>query len=384
MSIRFLPAALIAVVIALVTVGGAALALGIDGSNSKNTEDLLDRAANELGVAPQDLKDAHAQARSELTTEQQQEVLTSLVEAEVITQEQSDEASAWLDQKPEAVDKLMRPELLLGLAGHASRVIVFDSSFGLDSPVLGEDVTGKMAEILGVDPEALENALKNAREGQVEDSQTEAINNLIAELVADGEITQAEGDEIKTWLDAMPEWLGDDGLLFRIFSHGFTTPFGGPFERLELEGIPFLHEFGDLPFFQHSGEDGFRFERDGRPFFFGPGEDAPEFPGFDFESFEFPSHGEGEGRNRYFYRGPQGEFNFDGEIPPNFEELFDGLDERFDFEDLNDLLEEFGPFPGFPEGVSPFGQGGVSPFGQPSAPESDGDVSDTVANVKGA
>lgn len=375
MSIRFLPAALIAVVIALIAVGGAALALGIDGSNSKNTDDLLDRAANELGVAPQALKDAHAQARSELTTERQQEILANLVESEVITQEQSDKASAWLDQKPDAVDKLMRPELLIGMAGHASRVVVFDSPFGLNSPVPGEGVTGKMAEILGIDPEALENALGNARKGQVEDSRTEAINNLIAELVADGEITQVEGDEIKIWLDAMPEWLGDDGLLFRIFSHGFDAPFGGPFGRLELEGIPFLHEFGDGPFFQHPGEDGFRFERDGTlPFLFGP-EGEFEFPEFKSRTPRGGDH-DGVPGNRYFYRGPEGEFNFDGEIPPDFEHLFEGLGERFDFDNLNDLLEQFGPFPGFPQGVSP--------FGPPPASESDSDVSDAVANVKGA
>ena len=128
MTVRFLPAALVAVFIALVAVGGAAFAFGLGGSDGETTDDLLERAASELGVESQVLKDALSQAQSGITLERQQELLTQLVDDDVITQEQADEASIWLDQQPAALNGLMRPELLLSLVVSSSQAVVVGSS----------------------------------------------------------------------------------------------------------------------------------------------------------------------------------------------------------------------------------------------------------------
>ncbi len=354
MSVRFLPAALIAVIVAMVAVGGAALAFGIGSADSEKTDDLLERAASDLGVDAQALKDALSQAQTEITRERQQEILADLVEAEVITQQQADEATAWLDQMPDAVDGLMRPELLVRLASRGISEIVIDGhgSFRSHSiaPIFGDEVTEKMAEILGIDAETLEDALQDARTDQAKDSRMEAVNDLIDQLVEDGEITQAEGDEIKSWLDAMPEWLMDHGVLMRLMSHGFNGGFDHHlFEALPLEKRE--HSFGPR-FGRIIPElDGLR--RNGAPFFFAP-DDAFEF--------EIPRGRDGGPERRFFFRGPEGEFNLGDEIPPELEEFLEGFDgfEDFNFSDLDGLFERLRPL----ESFGPF-----APFDAPLAPQ---------------
>ncbi len=341
MSIRFLPPVLIAVFIALVAVGGATLAFGRGGADSEATDDLLERAAGELGVESQALKDALQAAQSELVTERQLELLADLVENDVITQEQSDEASVWLSQKPASVDRLLQPDILIGLAAAYTEDIVIDATAQFHMPLFGDDVTGRMAEILGIDSEALENALENARDGQSEDRRAKAIDDVIARLVEDGEITQAEGDEIKTWIESMPEWLGDQGIFMRIFSVGF----GGGFRTFGIDGASIIPGFkgplfGDEPFRAIPELEELR--RRGEPFFFAPG-DAPGAPRFDFRVPDRSDEG-----SRFYYRGPEGEFDFDGEIPDEYKELFDDLNERFreghGFEGFEELFEGIRPF----------------------------------------
>lgn len=342
MTIRFLPAALIAVIVALVAVGGAAFAFSFGTADSEKTDDLLDRAAADLGVEPQNLKDALAQARTEITTEQQQELLAELVEAEVITQEQANEASIWLDQQPAALDKVMQPEILLRLMATNIGDVVMHNPGSPALPVFGSNLTEKMADILGIEPDALTEALQNARQAQVDDDRADAVNNIIDQLVTDGDITAAEGDEIKAWLDAMPGWMAERGMLFRIFTHS-------------------LNGFAE-PFFLERGEGKFEFEGHRPPF-----SAVPEGQRFEFHSREGQMP-----ESRFFYRGPEGEFSFDGEVPPDFEFLFDQpwfdeLEQRFghDFSDLDELLEQF-------------------PFRLQLAPEQPGEPGDDVSAEKGA
>ena len=106
MSIKFIPVALVVGLFGLVAVGGAALAFGLGGGGGEHRDDLLERAAAELGIQPEALKDAFAQAESDIAAERRQEVLDRLVDGEVITQEQADEASAWLDAMPDAAREL--------------------------------------------------------------------------------------------------------------------------------------------------------------------------------------------------------------------------------------------------------------------------------------
>ncbi len=372
MSFRFLPVALVAVIVATLAVGGVAFAFSFGNSDSEKTDDLLERAAGDLGVEPQALKDALSQAQSEVMAEHRQEILADLVEAEVITQAQADEASAWLDRMPAAVETLMRPELLLKLSTSVISEIAIagDGDFEIFTvgPLFGDEITERMARILGIDAETLEEALTSAQQGQADDAQKAARDAIIDELVSEGEITQAEGDEIKAWLDDMPDWLMDHGLLFDLFSHGF----GGGFESFGFDRLPFHHHFDHDRFGREFGEGLFKMipeleelRRDGEPFFFAP-ENAPVIPGFGFGA-----PGDAVPERRFFFNGPDGNFEFDGEVPPEFEELFErfegfGFDEDFNFGDLDGLFERLRP---------------LEPFGWPEEPGDGADESDPDAQA---
>lgn len=325
MSIRSVPVALIAATLALVAVGGAALAFGRGGSDTETRDDLLERAATELGVEPQVLKDALSTAQSELAAERQQEVLDDLVADGVITQEQADEAGAWLDEKPAVLDRLTRPDVLLRIASLQSANVIMPPEGALNLPILGDDVMEKMAEILGIDVEELREALQSARSGQAEDRRSAAIDEIIQQFIDDEEISEAEGEDIKAWIDAMPEWLNDDHMLMQLFVRGVATNV--------FKGAPFLHDLpgGRFEIFPHL--EGLR--REHERFIVPDGlRDAPRFefraPGGSFE--------------RFFFRGPNGNFEFNGELPEDLESLLDQFEGQPNFDELDDLFERIRPF----------------------------------------
>lgn len=87
-----------------------------------------------------------------------------------------------------------------------------------DNP--GSDVRDRVAEILGIAPEELQDAVQQARDEHREEKLAERLANAVEE----GVITQAEADEITSWLDAMPEAL--DGAMGYGKRHGFGHVFG--------------------------------------------------------------------------------------------------------------------------------------------------------------
>lgn len=354
MSIRFVPATLVAVLIALVAAGGAALAVGANiGGGQESRDDLLERTARELGLDPQAVKDAQAQAQSELAAERLNNLIDSMVENGTITQEQADEALAWFDAKPASVDRLLSGGFgnLYRFAAASGPVIVFETGHHFGGQGLPEEVIERMATNLGIDIEALKEALEAARKDQASDSRTDSIEAAIAKLVEEGELTQAEGDEIKAWLESMPEWILDHHLMIPLL----TGEFGQWDLQGGIPGLPFFHEFnGDESPFPRLFEG----LRGGPERFLRPDGN------FEIPRFEFNDPGDGDSEDRYFYRGPEGQFDFEGEVPPEFRELFESMRGRFGegFElpfDLEDLFEgqphfEFSPFgeiPEYPEGA---------------------------------
>jgi len=59
----------------------------------------------------------------------------------------------------------------------------------------------RVAEILGIDQQKLEDALKQVRT----ESAKENLDARLQELIADGTLTQQQADELKTWLNARPD-----------------------------------------------------------------------------------------------------------------------------------------------------------------------------------
>ncbi|MGA7678051.1 MAG: hypothetical protein WCA51_06730 [Dehalococcoidia bacterium] len=59
----------------------------------------------------------------------------------------------------------------------------------------------RVAEILGIDQQELENALKQAQT----ESREETLNARLQELIAEGTLTQEQANELKAWMEAKPD-----------------------------------------------------------------------------------------------------------------------------------------------------------------------------------
>ena len=162
-------ASLLAGLLAVGLVGGVVLAQS-DGDGAKATEkkgkvadkdgvkdEVMGRVAEILGVEQSALEDAFDQALTEQAEAKGAEMLASLVEKGILTQEQADAYQAWLDARPDGDLPAM------GALGVFSR--------------------GKGPKALGDDKAA----------------------GLLAKLVEEDELTQEQADAYQAWLDAMPE-----------------------------------------------------------------------------------------------------------------------------------------------------------------------------------
>ena len=69
-----------------------------------------------------------------------------------------------------------------------------------------KDVNARAAEILGVEPQALSDALRQAHQ----EFMIEQLQARLDQAVADGVITQEQADEYMTWMEARPEGLKND------------------------------------------------------------------------------------------------------------------------------------------------------------------------------
>src|SRR4030065_1275108 len=72
---------------------------------------------------------------------------------------------------------------------------------GNEAPERRGALIAQVAEILGIDQQELENALKQA---QMELRQ-ETLDARLQELIAEGTLTQEQANELKAWMEAKPE-----------------------------------------------------------------------------------------------------------------------------------------------------------------------------------
>lgn len=102
-------------------IGGVAAANPAGDSGDKPRDQVLEKAAEQLGVDPTTLQDALKQAHRQVTLEQLTERLKKAVEDGTITQEESDAIKAWIESRPAAVDKLGKGMFGFGLPGMHER-----------------------------------------------------------------------------------------------------------------------------------------------------------------------------------------------------------------------------------------------------------------------
>ena len=141
---KYLIAAIALVVISVGIVGGASIANAHEEGSS-----ISDRVAELLGVSPDDLDSAVAQARTEARAERLASKLEATVAEGIISQEEADAIQAWFSGKPEALSKIRH--------------------MGLRQAIHNDE-----------------------------------LESFLAGLVADEIISQSESDEISSWISARP------------------------------------------------------------------------------------------------------------------------------------------------------------------------------------
>jgi len=144
-----------------------------------------------------------------------------LVEEGIITQQQSDEYKAWMESRPADIPKV-GPLQLKKLLDEGEITQEQMDAFKAwmeskpDMPKIRPEVrkerventqehrdalTTRVAEILGISKEDLDNAFKQAQSGFREQS----LGTKLQELVNQGTWTQQQADAFKTWIEAKPD-----------------------------------------------------------------------------------------------------------------------------------------------------------------------------------
>lgn len=128
--------------------------------------------------------------------------------------------------------------ILILTAGSAAMVLAQEGEEEPTSPAETNGLLARVAEILGISPEELMTAFRQARQEMTEEKWTEAFDRALDKAVEKGLLTAEEAEEIREWWAQKPESL-NMSLLRRFFS--FVRPHPGP----RREGMPPLsQEFG--------------------------------------------------------------------------------------------------------------------------------------------
>ncbi|HAG56333.1 MAG TPA: hypothetical protein DCL17_08000, partial [Dehalococcoidia bacterium] len=103
----------------------------------------------------------------------------------------------------------MKRKIMLGAtAGLIGALAIVGAAFAQEGPGdsgPGDSIKDRVAEILGIDRETLDSAMKTARDWNRDANQEERLAVLVEQEV----ITQAQAGEIDAWQDARPEVIDE-------------------------------------------------------------------------------------------------------------------------------------------------------------------------------
>jgi len=295
--------------VALAVIGGVVAADGGDppppgesaDADAPNT-DLIAEVAENLGVDAAALENAYRQAREESLAEKQQEWLDALVEKGSLTEDEVVAMAAWLDAMPDAFDSV---PFGLGLGRIPALAIGPLSLVGDGTCALHT----RVAEILGVDAEAFEQALQDAQADLRTARFDEHLHEMLDRLAEDGTLTTDEAADLRQWLEERPaavDKLRQGGPLGILRSGCRGMGFGFSFERmlphLDDRALPRGGLFRGKGHFDHGKKWDKAFEAFGNGFNFEFGDEGIEImPGRGFGQFK--------------RLGPGGSFKFKFHLP---------------------------------------------------------------------
>jgi len=221
--------------VVLLTVGGAATVMAQDEpppAEETESNALLARVAEILGISEATLVSAIEQARQEATGTTCDGILDKLLENEFISEEDAAAIEAWLADKPDTADPeaikewlLQKPEIsgpwFFGqmfrhwgsFGGH------FQGSFG-PCQQLRPNLT-RVAEILGIPVETLTGAFNQAQQQIQLQMRETALVRALERAVEQEQITESEAAQITEWWNQRPDAVD------RAFPGAHIFPAGG-------------------------------------------------------------------------------------------------------------------------------------------------------------
>lgn len=120
-SKRFILGPAVALAAIGAVLGGVALANPGGDPGDKPSDQVLEKAAAQLGVDPSTLQDALKQAGRQVMLERVDEYLAQAVTDGTITQDEANAVKAWIESRPAAVDKLGKGMFGFGFPGMHGR-----------------------------------------------------------------------------------------------------------------------------------------------------------------------------------------------------------------------------------------------------------------------
>jgi predicted secreted protein len=103
-------------------------------------------------------------------------------------------------KKLKKIQKIVLATILVAVMLIASMPVIALAQEG-EAPERQGALIARVAEILGIDQQELENALKQAQT----ESREETLKARLQELIAEGTLTQEQANELKAWMEAKPD-----------------------------------------------------------------------------------------------------------------------------------------------------------------------------------
>ena len=213
-----LPAVLVAAMLVTVMPGTA---LAQDDQTPERRGALVAKVAEILNIDRQELEDAFKQAQRELREENPEARLKELVASGTLTQQQADGLKAWMESRPADIPKasprqlkklLDEDKLTQAQADAYKAWLEAKPEMPKIRPELRQKgaaklqehrdaLTARVAEILNIDKQKLEDAFKQAQS----ELREKALDTRLQELVNQGAWTQQQADAFKAWIKARPD-----------------------------------------------------------------------------------------------------------------------------------------------------------------------------------
>jgi len=182
---------------------------------------LMERVSEILNIEQQTLEDAFKQALAELPKEDLESRLQELVSSGILTQEQVNQHQSWMESRPDIPKVGPRGLKKLLDEGKITQEQMEQYKAWLNArPDIAEldrkevrkqvaserqenraTLTARVAQILNIDQQELEDAFKQA----ISETRENALDARLQELVNNGALTQQQSDAYKAWIEARPD-----------------------------------------------------------------------------------------------------------------------------------------------------------------------------------